>query len=96
MEDDLTVKEREILLAAEQSSSRESMLSMLLYGAGIAFCAFYFLQSIAEFFAGGRSSTFEVFSSTFIAICFAGLLYEHTKFQRQAFSLIRKLAEKGA
>jgi hypothetical protein len=69
---------------------------MIFYAAGIVFCAFHYGRSINEFFAEGRQHTFELFGSTAIIVCFMGLLYEHTKLQRLASSLIRKLAEKAA
>jgi hypothetical protein len=91
--DNLTAREREILMAAEMSPKRKSTVLMAFYFAGIVFCAFYFGRSVTDLLAEGGQHTFKMFGSTAIIVCFMGLLYEHSKFQKQAFSLIRKLSE---
>ncbi len=92
----LTVKERQILLVAESSANRRSTWYRAFYFTGIAFCAFYLGSSVTDVLGQGGQHTFELVKSTVIIACFMGLLYEHTKFQREAFSLIRKLAERTA
>ena len=87
----LTASERELILLAE-TEKQKAQPALSFYIIGMVFVAWYLGSSLTAFLAHGRQHFFEFFGSTAIVVCFFGLLYEHTKFQKRALSLIQKLS----